>query len=176
MQAGSQSPDAGLDRGGDPHDKVAGDHRDAASDAAWRAAVRAVWRRLVTDPVSGVVRDYGTTRYRPPTALADLVRARDRYCYAPGCRQVAARCQLDHLKNSPAGPSPRPHPDGVTADHNFGPGCCYHHRVKARPGWQVTSPRPGVFVWTTPTGHTYVRDAESPLGRPVFDREPAPPF
>jgi hypothetical protein len=156
---------------------------DAGTDAAlgtlpaWPTAVRAVWRRLVTDPLSGIVRDYETTRYRPPTALADLVRARDRYCYAPGCRQVAARCQLDHLKNSPAGPSPRPHPGGVTADHNFGPGCSYHHRVKPRPGWQVTSPRPGVFVWTPPTGHTYTRDAARPLDPPVYDRrEPAPPF
>jgi hypothetical protein len=134
--------------------------------------LQAVWRRLVTDPLSGIVRDYGTTRYRPPAALADFVRARDRYCYAPGCRQVAARCELDHLKNSPAGPSPRPAPDGTTSDRNTGPGCSYHHRVKARPGWRVTSPEPGTYLWTTPTGHTYRRAAEPPLDPPVFE----PPF
>jgi len=133
--------------------------------------MRAVWRRLLTDPESGIVRDYGTTRYRPPAALADLIRARDRYCYAPGCRQPAARCDIDHLKNSPAGPSPRPDPDGVTSDHNCGPGCPYHHRVKARPGWQVTSPEPGVYLWTTPTGHTYRRDAEPPLDPPVYNHD-----
>jgi len=155
-----------------PHPQTPADAPSPADDQGPHDPLRAVWRRLVTDPLSGIVRDYGTTRYRPPAALADLVRARDRYCYAPGCRQVAARCDLDHLKNSPAGPSPRPDADGVTADRNVGPGCKYHHRVKARPGWQVTSPTPGTYLWTTPTGHTYRREAEPPLDAPVYE----PPF
>jgi hypothetical protein len=160
------------DRQSPPVQPIAADEPSPRCDQGPHAPLRAVWRRLVTDPLSGIVRDYGTTRYRPPAALADLVRARDRYCYAPGCRQVAARCDLDHLKNSPAGPSPRPDADGVTADRNVGPGCKYHHRVKARPGWQVTSPTPGTYLWTTPTGHTYRRDAEPPLDAPVYE----PPF
>jgi len=57
----------------------------------------------------------------------------------------------------------------VTAAHNFGPGCRFHHWVKALPGWSVESPQPGVFVWTTPTGHTYRREAEPPLEAPVYD-------
>ena len=47
-------------------------------DAVARAlAAGGTWRRLVTDPLSGAVIDVGRTRYRPPAALADLVRARD---------------------------------------------------------------------------------------------------
>ncbi|HKG48966.1 MAG TPA: hypothetical protein VKB14_00855, partial [Actinomycetales bacterium] len=53
--------------------------------------------------------------------------------------------------------------------HNFGPGCRFHHWVKALPGWSVESPQPGVFVWTIPTGHTYRREAEPPLEAPVYD-------
>jgi hypothetical protein len=126
----------------------------------------AQWRRLLTDPASGAVLDYGTTRYRPPAALADHVRARDGRCYEPGCTTVAADCDLDHIRNSPVGPSPRPDPDGATAAWNLGAGCRTAHRVKAMPGWEVTSPAPGTFTWRTPTGHTYTRHPEPPLPPP----------
>ena len=53
--------------------------------------------------------------------------------------------------------------------HNLAPACAYHHRVKARPGWRVTTPQPGAYTWTTPTGHTYHRPAEPPLEPPVYD-------
>uniref|UniRef100_UPI002852BDF9 DUF222 domain-containing protein n=2 Tax=Actinomyces oris TaxID=544580 RepID=UPI002852BDF9 len=39
---------------------------------AWALAAGGTWRRLVTDPASGVVIDVGRTRYRPPAGLADL--------------------------------------------------------------------------------------------------------
>src|SRR5438477_4168245 len=38
------------------------------------------WRRLLIDPIFGQVIDYGTTRYRPPQHLADLVIAREGTC------------------------------------------------------------------------------------------------
>src|SRR5947208_14674479 len=40
----------------------------------------ATLRRILTDPSSGTVLDVGRTRYRPPKALADHVRARDKTC------------------------------------------------------------------------------------------------
>jgi hypothetical protein len=137
-----------------------------SAELAHSLAGDAHWRRLLTDPATGAVLDYGTTRYRPPAALADFVRARDGRCYAPGCTTPAADCDLDHLRNSPAGPSPHPDPDGTTAAANLAPGCRTHHRVKAMPGWQVTSPGPGTYRWRTPTGHTYTRHPEPPLPPP----------
>jgi len=133
--------------------------------------VAGVWRRMLTDPQSGVVKDYGTTRYRPTRRLADFVRARDGRCIAPGCRTPAARGDLDHVRNSPAGPSPRPDPGGATADWNLGSPCPTDHRIKTKPGWKLTCPIPGLFIWTTPTGHTYQRHPEPPLDRP---RDPTP--
>ena len=53
------------------------------------AKTAALWRRMLTDPESGIVKDYGTTRYRPPRTLADFVRARDGRCIAPGYRPHA---------------------------------------------------------------------------------------
>jgi hypothetical protein len=125
------------------------------------------WRRLVTDPRSGIVLDYGTTRYRPPAALADYVRARDRSCYEPGCTIPAAACDQDPPRNPHAHPSPPPDPGGATADWNLGAGCRTAHRIKAMPGWHVTSPSPGTYTWTTPTGHTYTRPIQPPLPPPL---------
>ena len=148
--------------------------RTARHLAGLDGRVAALWRRMLTDPQSGIVTDYGTTRYRPTRTLADFVRARDGRCIAPGCRVPASRADLDHVRNSPAGPSPRPDPGGATADWNLGSACPSDHRIKTRPGWKLTSPIPGMFTWTTPTGHTYQRHPEPPLERP-HDQRP-PPF
>ena len=130
------------------------------------------WRRILTDPKSGLVKDYGTTRYRPPQALADYIRTRDGRCYEPNCLRSAWRGDLDHVRNSPAGPSPRPDPNGDTSATNLGAGCRPGHITKSAPGWVVTCPSEGTFVWTTPTGHEYTRHPEAPL--PWF-AHPAPP-
>jgi hypothetical protein len=53
------------------------------------------WRRLVIDPIFGQVIDYGTTRYRPPSHLAELVIARDGTCTFPPCNRPARSCDLD---------------------------------------------------------------------------------
>lgn len=65
--------------------------REIATDPA------STWRRLLTDPVSGIVLDHGRTTYRPPAGLADLVRARDGTCRHPTCRRAATGCELDHV-------------------------------------------------------------------------------
>ena len=61
-------------------------------------AGHAPWRRWVTDPVTGHLLDYGRRTYRPPTALADYIRARDTTCRFPGCARPATSCDLDHLQ------------------------------------------------------------------------------
>ena len=48
-------------------------------------------RRLVTDPVTGVLVDYGRTRYRPDAYLTGLTKARDVTCRAPGCTERASQ-------------------------------------------------------------------------------------
>ncbi|VTR77082.1 DUF222 domain-containing protein [Cellulomonas hominis] len=136
-------------------------------------AAGGVWRRVVTDPLSGTVLDVGRSRYRPTAALAEHVRVRDRRCAAPGCVVPAARADLDHTRPfhappgapAPAGPPAPPGPRGArtareplgaTADHNLGPLCRRHHRLKTDGGYVLRQLRPGVFEWTTPTGHRYL--------------------
>jgi len=59
------------------------------ADLARRIAADGAWRRILTDPITGTILDYGRTTYRPPTALADYVRARDRVCRFPTVRHEA---------------------------------------------------------------------------------------
>ena len=134
------------------------------------AAADGVWRRLITDPLSGTLLDHGRTTYHPPAGLADHVRARDMYCRKPGCRRRAADAELDHIVAWSDG--------GTTSEQNLHGYCTGHHRVKTHaPGWQVQAHSDGSLTWTTPTGHQhttrphyYGPEPPGPLSAP----DPAP--
>ena len=115
--------------------------RRLAADAAAGA-----WRKVTVDPATGTVIDVGRTPYTPSAALADLVRARDRTCRFPGCRQPARRCDLDHVV---------PWPDGPTTAANLAALCRHHHRLKHQTQWTVRAGPDGGLTWTSPTGHSY---------------------
>ena len=106
------------------------------------------WRRLLTDPTTGVLTDIAEKQYRPSEALDRAVRARDVTCRFPGCRRSAdgAGTDLDHTIPWPAGP---------TAAANLAVLCRRHHRLKHTAGWSVLLEPTGVMTWTTPTGRTH---------------------
>ncbi|MGH3914058.1 MAG: DUF222 domain-containing protein [Pseudonocardiaceae bacterium] len=111
-------------------------------------AAEGTWRRLLTDPASGTLLDYGRTTYTPPVGLADFVRARDLYCRNPICGQRAATADLDHTIAWDDG--------GTTSDHNLYAACRHDHLTQTfAPGWRVDQHPDGRITWTTPTGHTY---------------------
>jgi hypothetical protein len=125
------------------------------ADLARELAGDATWRRLLTDPISGQLLDFGRTTYRPPAALADFVRARDHRCLFPGCSRPADACDIDHRT---------PHPHGPTSAENLGCLCRHHHKLKHEAGWTLEY-RNGAHIWTTPTGHQYTREPE-PIAQP----------
>ena len=133
-------------RGAAEHPADLAGYGPITADAARAVAADAVWRRLVTDPLSGTVLDVGRTTYRPPAALADLVRARDGTCRFPSCRRSAARCELDHLV---------PFPEGPTSASNLADECSRHHHLKHDTDWSVVALPDGGLEWTSPTGATY---------------------
>jgi hypothetical protein len=51
-------------------------------------AATADWVRLMVDPITGYLLDYGKGIYRPPAELADYVMARDRRCRFPAATPV----------------------------------------------------------------------------------------
>ena len=121
-----------------------------ARDLAFAAG--STWRRLITDPVTGYLLDYGRKTYRPPTALADHIRARDVTCRTPNCTRPASKCDLDHIISWPA---------GATSDQNLAARCDIDHRLKHEGRWThhlSTNPDhpPGTLIMTSPTGHTYL--------------------
>lgn len=123
-------------------------------------AADATLRRLVTDPLSGTVLDVGTTMYRPPTGLAEFVKARDQHCRFPGCRRPGRQCDLDHGIRFP---------DGPTSCANLCCLCRRHHRLKTKGGWLVKLDPDGTATWTSPTGRVYVTTPE-----PVMEVESEP--
>jgi hypothetical protein len=103
-------------------------------------AADGIWRRLIVDPVTGHLLDYGRGTYRPPAALVDYLHARDLTCRFPGCTHPAMRCDQDHA-----------HPwdcDGGTCSANMGALCRRHHRAKTHAGWQLHSHPDGSATWT----------------------------
>lgn len=133
-------------------------------------AAEGTWRRLLTDPRSGTLLDYGRKTYRPPPGLANHVRARDHHCRSPVCRRSAADADLDHTVAWSEG--------GTTGERNLYAGCRHHHRLKTHArGWTVTQRPGGVVSFVTPTGHRYSsrpHDYRSALSQPL-DPDP-PPF
>jgi hypothetical protein len=112
-------------------------------------AAQADWRRLIADPVTGYLLDYGTVIYRPPAQLADFVMARDRRCRFPGCNTRASVCDIDH--NIPA-------PRGDTSAKNCCCLCRRHHRLKTFTDWTVQLQPDGSCLWTSPGGRQFVSD------------------
>ncbi|WP_240482591.1 HNH endonuclease signature motif containing protein [Microbacterium arborescens] len=127
------------------------------------------WDRLLTHPVTGTVLECDT--YRPTAAMARLLRARDRHCRFPGCRQPAIRCELDHTIAASDG--------GATHVCNLANLCKRHHDVKHHTRWRVRQLPGGLLVWTSPTGRIYREDAPPPLVAFTTAGPPgpgAPPF
>ncbi|HEY2042223.1 MAG TPA: DUF222 domain-containing protein [Jatrophihabitans sp.] len=98
------------------------------------------WRRLLTDPATGELLDYGSTVYRPPRALADHVISRDPVCTFPTCNQPSRRCDLDHI-------TPYDH-GGPTNSANLGPLCRRHHNAKTRGILTYRRNDDGSYTWT----------------------------
>ena len=105
------------------------------------------WQRFITDPQTGTLLDFGRESYEPPQALIDFLIARDRTCRFPGCRQSAARADLDHAKSWESG--------GETSAANLGALCRRHHRLKTHGGWKLESHSDGACTWTSPLGKIY---------------------
>jgi hypothetical protein len=135
-------------------DGTAAAHGCAAGPVRWQAgphaaaalrALKVTFRPVIRGPCDHAQAEH---RYRPGRALRHLAGARNARCTAPGCGQPAARCDLDHTTPW--------HHGGLTCPCNIAPLCRHHHRCKQAEGWWLEQPEPGVLVWRTPAGRTYV--------------------
>ncbi|WP_395659832.1 DUF222 domain-containing protein [Nocardioides sp.] len=103
--------------------------------------------KVTIRPVIDLSAELSTDCYEPTEVMKEQIGLRDRQCCFPGCTRPARRCDSEHQV---------PWPEGPTASSNLAPACRTHHRLKTHAGWDYQRV-PGVgFVWTTPTGRTYV--------------------
>jgi hypothetical protein len=106
--------------------------------------------RLDVVPTHGCDHAYQVSSYQPGERLRRLVQVRDHTCTWPPCSRPARESDFEHAVPYDKG--------GVTCACNAGARSRRCHQVKQMPGWTLTQPRPGLHVWTTPTGRTYVQE------------------
>jgi hypothetical protein len=116
--------------------------------------------------------------YKVPADIREQVQLRDRTCVFPGCARPARRCDVDHIVeyDHDAHAEGRPQP-GPTTTSNLACLCRFHHRLKTHSAWRYTMLTPGIFEWTSPHGHRYLRDhtGTTDLDPLVRDEPTAPP-
>jgi hypothetical protein len=118
---------------------------DIARQTAQQMAEHAQWRFSVHHD-NGSLAAEGRLHYRPTTAQAHFINARDRTCRAPGCRRPARRCDHDHNLDWALG--------GPTLITNLCCLCRRHHRAKHL-GHYAVHHGPHGIDWTTPRGQRY---------------------
>ena len=101
-------------------------------------------------------------QYRPSARLAEFIRVRDMFCRFPGCAVPADRCDIDHVKPWPWGPT---HPSNLNCK------CRTHHLMKTfwggPGGWTDSQYPDATVIWTAPDGRTYTTRPGSTLFFPA---------
>ena len=153
------SADAILRRDLDGTECLTGFVEQAGGRVLTTEQIRAWCRRddvsIVVKPVIDLRQRLETAGYTPSDRIRDHVIARDRTCVFPWCGRNARRCDLDHVI-----PYDHDHParGGPSSTDNLAALCRRHHRLKTKGRWRYAMTDPGVFVWTSPHGHQYLRD------------------
>ncbi|RZI87140.1 MAG: HNH endonuclease, partial [Microbacterium sp.] len=85
-----------------------------------------------------------------PERIKEHLELRDRTCVFAYCNRPARWTQKDHIT---------PHAEGGETDtDNLACLCQHHHNLKTHTGWTYTMIEPGVFLWRSPHGSTFLRD------------------
>lgn len=110
------------------------------------------WEYILTD--NGQPLATGTLSRRATAAMRRQIRAQRRTCVFPGCRMPAQDSDLDHT--APWQDTHR------TELEDLAPLCRYHHQQRHR-GWTYRRTDDGAgYIWTSPLGHTYTTNGQSP--------------
>jgi hypothetical protein len=123
---------------------------------AWCADSRT---KITIKPVIDLNAELSAPGYDIPDRIREQVALRDRTCVFPWCTRPARGADVDHIDeyDHDAEAEGRPQP-GPTASSNLACLCRFHHRLKTFTSWTYEVMAPGVFEWTSPHGHRYLRD------------------
>ncbi|RNL63050.1 HNH endonuclease [Nocardioides marmoriginsengisoli] len=124
--------------------------------------------QVIVKPVIDLDDPLGTDGYAIPERIREHVLLRDRTCVFPWCNRNARRCDCDHITPyDPGGPPCQ------TCTDNLAALCRRHHRLKTHGGWTYSTLDPGTYLWRSPLGYTYLRDADGT--RDITARPVEPP-
>jgi hypothetical protein len=137
-------------------------------------AAGSIWKRVVTDPLTGRAIEAAAGTYRVPAAMAEQVTIRDGTCRAPGCEIPAQGTDLDHTIEwtTPAGDTDADTSSagGTTAETNLAALHRGHHNLKTSGFWDSNQSPDGTLRWTTAAGRkvtTYPYVYDHPDSQPV---------
>ncbi|MGH3359753.1 MAG: HNH endonuclease signature motif containing protein, partial [Nocardioidaceae bacterium] len=100
-------------------------------------------------PVIDLAANLTYTGYLAPPRLKEQTALQNAgLCTFPSCNRPARTADYDHLVDYADG--------GATSSRNGHRLCRYHHRCKTFTHWQVQSPAPGTWLWTSPDRRTYL--------------------
>ncbi|UYM04938.1 HNH endonuclease signature motif containing protein [Solicola gregarius] len=104
---------------------------------------------VTVKPVIDLETTISATGYvAPPRLKEQLALMNAGTCTFPHCTRPARVGDYDHILN---------HADGGLTDSRNGHRLCrYHHRAKTFTAWTVSSPAPGIWLWQSPAGRSYL--------------------
>jgi hypothetical protein len=111
--------------------------------------VGSIWKRVVTDPLTGRAIEVSAGTYTVPAGMAEQIKTRDGTCRAPGCEIPAEHTDLDHAQEWKPD-----HAGGPTAETNLAAVHRGHHNLKTAGFWDSHQSPDGSVRWTTATGRT----------------------
>jgi hypothetical protein len=117
-----------------------------ADVARWLLADGAPLRRLIIDPMTGHLLDYGQQTYLVPPALADYLIAKNIRSAAPHSNVDSRASDMEHnIPHDQGGPT---NPiNNTPVDRRW-------HRAKTHGDWTYVKHDDGTIIWTSPTGLT----------------------
>ncbi|UPK76491.1 HNH endonuclease [Nocardioidaceae bacterium SCSIO 66511] len=105
--------------------------------------------RVVVKPVIDLETTISTTGYVAPPPLREQTALMNGLtCTFPYCNRPAKLGDYDHIRNYTDG--------GPTDSRNGHRLCRFHHRAKTFTAWTVTCPAPGIWLWLSPAGRSYL--------------------
>ncbi|UYM07608.1 HNH endonuclease signature motif containing protein [Solicola gregarius] len=104
---------------------------------------------VTVKPVIDLETTISATGYvAPPRLKEQLGLMNGLTCTFPHCTRPARVGDYDHIINHRDG--------GPTNSRNGHRLCRYHHRAKTFTAWTVQSPAPGIWLWQSPAGRSYL--------------------
>ena len=111
--------------------------------------------QITVQPVLDLAEHIHVGSYEASARLKLQTQLRDGTCVFAFCFRPAERCDCEHRV---------PHEDdGPTCSCNQAPCCRRHHRAKTTGGWTYITVEPGVYLWRSPIGYQYLKDANGTL-------------